>query len=112
MPHINSVICYFGSGNRNYIGSNVGTNAQMSGSKDSGTNPKNCQRKWSFLAPSGARKKEPKPSRVEEVNIEDNYRQSIQNEVKRLEETNKKYEDDYINERKIMPFNLSKNSTY
>ena len=49
----------------------------MSGSKDLGTRPKNCQRKWNFINSAATKKKEPKPQKEEEDSPDDNYRQSI-----------------------------------
>ena len=79
----------------------------MSNHQELGAKPKkDGARKWSFISTNGNKKKEPSNQIQNEKQSGNEYTDSIKKEVKRLEDINKRYEEDYIQERKIMLFNL------
>ena len=78
----------------------------MSGFKDLGAKPKEYKKskRWSILQTS---KKQPPQVKSPEENTPDkHYANSIKKEINRLEDANKRYENDYFHERKMLLFSV------
>ena len=78
----------------------------MSEFKDLGAKPKDKQKtkRWSLLPPS--KKQHNILEKNKELRPHENYDSSVKSEINRLEDVNKRYENDYCHQRKMMLFNL------